>query len=135
MGSWREGPVQEDFPFYDDLFDYMNSPEGELSAEAYAAVTSALKHIDVDAQNRHILWDDGQRLSITESAQRLHADYPDYPLDLIESKVVTWLLSAFAPPTYTPEQMDELDRLTEAWTKDHERQVEMRQNDPRTPHS
>jgi hypothetical protein len=25
---------------------------------------------------------------------------------------------------YTPEQLDELDRLTEAWVKDHERQAE-----------
>jgi len=33
---------------------------------------------------------------------------------LIETPVIGWLEMEFAPPTYTPEQLDELDQLTEA---------------------
>ena len=43
-------------------------------------------------------------------------------MDLIETHVIGWLEMEFAPPTYTPDQLDELDQLTEAWVEDHERQ-------------
>jgi hypothetical protein len=53
----------------------------------------------------------------------------------IEEHVIEWLLSEFAPPTYTPEQFDELDRLTEAWVEDHKRQAKTPRNGSRTRHS
>jgi hypothetical protein len=41
----------------------------------------------------------------------------------------------FAPPDYSEEQLDELDRLTEKWIDDHERQAEAARKRVRTPHS
>jgi hypothetical protein len=125
----------EDNPFIEGLFDWMDSPEGQLSDEAREIVWMLLEKADVDARNRQIIWDDGKRRSITESAQHIHADYPDLPLELIESKVITWLEMDFAPETYTQEQLDKLDRLTEKWIKDHERQAKTGQKRGRTPHS
>jgi hypothetical protein len=61
--------------------------------------------------------------------------HPDYPLDLIEENVIDWLESEFAPPTYTPEQFDELDRLTEAWVQDHKRKAKAAEKRSRTRHS
>jgi hypothetical protein len=113
----------EDNPFIEGLFDWMDSPEGQLSDEAREIVWTLLEKADVDAKSRQIIWDDGKRRSITESAQHIHADYPDWPLELIESKVITWLEMDFAPETYSPEQLDELDRLTEKWIEGHERQA------------
>jgi len=54
---------------------------------------------------------------------------------LVNSMSSVWLEGEFAPPTYTPEQLDELDQLTEAWVKDHERQAEAAKTQPRTRHS
>jgi hypothetical protein len=54
---------------------------------------------------------------------------------VIEAHVIGWLEGEFAPPTYTPEQLDALDQLTEAWVKDHERQAEAATKRPRTRHS
>lgn len=63
----------------------MYSPEGELSADALELVSTALEKADVDAKRRKIVWGDGQRRSITECVQRIHAEHPDLPLALIET--------------------------------------------------
>lgn len=41
-------------------------------------------------------------------------------LDLIETKSLNWLLVDFAPETYSREQLDELDLLTEEREAGHE---------------
>jgi hypothetical protein len=82
--------------------DWMGSysEADEISLGALETVSSVLEKADVDAKRRRIIWADGQRLSITQSAERIYADHPDLPLDLIESKVVSWLEMEFAPETY-----------------------------------
>jgi hypothetical protein len=77
-----------------------------------------LEKADVDAKNRKIIWEDGQRLSITESVQRIHAKHPHLALELIEERLIGWLEMAFAPAGYSETQLDELDRLTEKWIED-----------------
>jgi hypothetical protein len=69
----------------------MNSPRGELSAEVSETVTIVLERADVDAKSRQIIWEDGKRLSISASAQRIHVEYPNFPMDLIETRVIGWL--------------------------------------------
>jgi hypothetical protein len=49
----------------------MNSPRGELSVEVSETVSIVLERADVDANNRQIIWEDGERLSISASAQRV----------------------------------------------------------------
>ena len=41
----------------------------------------------------------------------------------------------FAPPDYSEKQLDELDRLTEKWIADHERQAAAAGKPGRTPDS
>ena len=50
--------------------------------------------------------------------QHIHADYPDFPREIIESRLISWLEMDYAPENYSPEQFDELDRLTERWIDD-----------------
>ena len=113
----------------------MDSPEGERSGEALDTVWPLLEKAGMDAKHRKIIWEDGQRLSITESVQRIHAQHPDLPLELIETHLIGWLEMEFAPPTYSQKQLDELDRLTEKWIEDHERQAEAARKRGRTRHS
>jgi hypothetical protein len=91
--------------FIDDFLSYTSSPRGELSAEAREIVWALLERADVDAKRRQIIWEDGKRLSISASAQRIHDEHTDLPIDLIETHVICWLEMEFAPPTYTPEQL------------------------------
>ncbi len=135
MGKRQEQHPFEDNPFLEDFFDWMGSPEGELSGVVSDAVWMLLEKADVDAKNRKIIWEDGKGLSITESVQRIHADRPDFPLELIETHLIGWLEMEFAPPTYSQKQLDELDRLTEKWIEDHERQAETPPKRGRTRHS
>lgn len=67
----------EDIPFLQDFADWMGSPEGKLSGEVSDAVWRRLEKVDVDAKRRKLIWEDGKALSITESVQRIHAEYPD----------------------------------------------------------
>jgi hypothetical protein len=127
--------IEEDPSFIGDVLAYMNSPEGELFIEVGDTVSDVLERADVDAKERQIIWDNGERLSIAASAQRIGVEHPDYPLGVIEQNVIIWLESEFAPPAYTPEQLDELDQLTEAWIQDHKRQVKRAQKGSRTRHS
>lgn len=135
MGKQHEKHPFEDNAFLEGFLDWMDSPEGELSSEVRDTVWPLLEKADVDAKNRKIIWEDGEKLSITEFVQRIHAHYPDFPLELIETHVIGWLEMEFAPPTYSQKQLDELDGLTEKWIEDHERQASARQRPARTRHS
>ena len=119
MNKEYEGSVWENNPFIEGLFEYMDSPEGQLSDEVREVTWQLLEKVDVDAKKRQLIWEDGRRLSIDESVQRIHAQCPEYPVDLIESCLISWLEGEFAPKSYSLEQLEELDRLTEEWVDDH----------------
>ena len=135
MGKRQEKHSFEDNAFLDGFLDWMDSPEGELSGDVSDAVWAMLQKADVDAKRRKIIWEDGKRLSITESVQRIHADRTDFPPELIKEHVIAWLEVEFAPPHYSQKQLDELDRLTEKWIDDHQRQAEAARKRGRTRHS
>jgi hypothetical protein len=122
MNKKREESLFDNNPFIEGLMEYMNSPRGQLSDEVREVTWQILEEVDVDAADRKLIWDDGKRLSIDESVQRIHQEYPEYPVDLIEARVVSWLEMEFTPEVWTQDQMDELDRLTEAWVDDHNSQ-------------
>src|SRR5664279_5508082 len=73
--------------FLDGFLTYLDSPQGQRSVEVRETVWGLLETADVDAKNRQIIWDDGERLSISASALRIHEKYPDDPIDLIEAHV------------------------------------------------
>lgn len=136
MGKRREKHPFEDNPFLQGLLEWMDSPEGQQSTEALDALYEALEGAAVDAKARRIIWPDGQQLSLSESVERLHGARPDLALELIESKLISWLEMGFAPPSYSKEQLDELDRLTEKWVADYERsKPKPGRKRPRTRHS
>lgn len=121
MGTWRtKSPFEDDNPFIDGLVEWMDAPQGQQSIEALDLVFDALEHAGVDARQRKIVWADGKRLSIEQSAERIHAEHPGVPRDLIETHVLGWL-EGCAPESYSERQLEELDRLTEQWLDDYER--------------
>jgi hypothetical protein len=119
MNKKRKESLFENNAFIEGLMEHMSSPRGQLSDEVREVTWQILDEVDVDAADRKLIWDDGKRLSIDESVQRIHQEYPEYPVDLIEARVVSWLEMEFTPEVWTQDQMDELDRLTEEWVDDH----------------
>jgi hypothetical protein len=102
--------------FLDDFLEWTDSPEAQQSIEASDLVFDALGNAGVDARRRKIVWTDGKQLSIEQSAERIQAEHPDMPRDLIEIHVVGWLENC-APER----QLEELDRLIEPWLDEYER--------------
>lgn len=118
--GWHSGgSTFIDFP--EDFVDWMNCPDSDLIIQIIDAVSPSLAKVEVDANARQLIWDDGQRLSISQSVQRLHAACPQFPADKIEDHLITWLEGEYVPEHYSQEQMDEFDRLTGCWVDDHER--------------
>ena len=120
MGNWRTGDPEASGWFLDDLVEWMETPEGQQSVEARDLVFGALENAGVDARQRKIIWDDGQRLSIEQSVERIHAGCPDMPFDQIEMRVLGWLESC-APESCSERELGELDELIEPWLKNHRR--------------
>ena len=82
-------------------------------------------------RQRKFLWPDAKRLDLDQSVRRINQQYPDFPKDKIEEFLIYWIQELYVPEGYSESQMDELERLTEQWAKDHERQSTKR----RTRHS
>ena len=120
MGKRRAKHPFEDNPFIDGFLEWMDAPEGQQSIEALDLMFAALQRAGVYANQRKIAWADGKRLSIEQSAERIHAEHPGVARDLIETRVLGWLESC-APESCTERQLEELDRLIEPWLDDYER--------------
>jgi hypothetical protein len=120
MGKRRAESPFEDNPVIDGFLEWMDAPEGQQSIEALDLVFDALERAGVDARQRKIVWADGKRLSIEQSAERIHAGHPGVACDVIETHVLGWLESC-TPEAYSERQLEELDRLIEPWLDDYER--------------
>jgi hypothetical protein len=121
MTTRKKANPPEGNPFLDGFLDSMDSPDGELSLEVMDTVFALLEDVGVDAKARQLIWPDGQRLSIDESVQRIHAEYSQFLADRIEDRVISWLEMGYVPENYSEQQLDELESLTERWIKAHYR--------------
>lgn len=123
--GWSAGPYFfdpldiENNSSNDDDEGWINSPEGQCSTRAYDMVFGNLENADVDPKQRKIVWGDGKRLSIEQSAERIHAEHPDLPCNVLEFHVYGWL-KFFKPKSYSESQLEELGRLTEPWLRDYD---------------
>lgn len=120
MSNRREPGIFEDNPFIEDFLEWKVSPGGQLAGEVSDLVSATLEHASVDAGRRKIIWPDGKRLSREQSVQRIRAEYPDLPSDLIDTHLCSWLENC-VPEDFTESQLEELDRLVEPWLLTHER--------------
>jgi len=103
----------------DDFFAWLNSPEGQLSERALFEVMDSLENCFVDPSERVIVWDDGQRLSITQTARRIHLQ-SKLPLSQINSHVVGWLEMHYEPEGLNEQQMEQFEVRIDAWIQDHQ---------------
>ena len=81
----------------------------------HEALWSLLETLHVDAKKRQLIWPDGQRLNFDGSVQNILADYPQFPSQLIEFRLISWMEMDYVPENYSPKQLDQFDRLTERW--------------------
>lgn len=120
MGKRRQPEIIDDNPLSDDFLEWMVSPDGQAAGEVSGLVFATLENASVDAKRRKIIWADGKRLSIEQSAERIHAEHPDTPRELIELSLCSWF-GHRVPESSSERQINELDRLFEPWIRRRER--------------
>jgi len=117
MGKRRDLDIGDGNPLTEDFLEWMLSPEGQAAGEVSGLVFDTLENASVDAKRRKIIWTDGKRLSIAQSAERIHAEHPDRPLELIEISLCSWFEHR-APDPGSDRQ--KLDRLFGPWMRGRE---------------
>ena len=120
MGQRREPDIFDDNPLTGDFLEWMVSPDGQAAGEVSGLVFATLVNANVDAKGRKIIWPDGRRLSIEQSAERIHAEHPDRPRELIGISLRSWFEHR-APESGSERQINELGRLFGPWIRDRER--------------
>lgn len=110
----------------DDFFEWLTSQDGQLSEHALFEVMNSLENCFVEPSERVIVWNDGQRLSIAETARRIHSK-SSLPLSKIESHVIGWLELHYEPIGLNEQQMEQFDLMIDAWLHDHQ---DSRNDDP-----
>jgi len=93
----------------DEFFLYVSESE-----QALFDVLDALKGASVDAREQQIIWADGAKLSIEDTARKIHSA-SDAPLNLVQSHVVGWLEVIYEPEALNEDQMEEFEQLIELW--------------------
>ena len=128
MGKRREPDIFDDNPLIEDFLEWMVSPDGQAAGEVSGLVFATLENASVDAKRRKIIWTDGERLSIEQSAERIRAEHPDRPRELIEISLCSWFEHR-VPESGSEHQINELDRLFGPWIRDRERKSRAAKND------
>jgi len=116
MGKRRAPDILDDNTLTEDFLEWMISPEGQAAGEVSGLVFDTLENASVDARRRKIIWADGKRLSIEQSAERIQAEHPDRPRELIEISLCSWF-EHHVPEPGSDHQISELDRLFGPWIR------------------
>ena len=104
-----------------DIFDDLDSEEIQLAFEVQDVLQERLTQADVNPKAREIIWEDGQRLSLRDSIQRLALECPQYPFEMLERQLTVWL-EHFPPEYCSQAQLAEYEALSERWLDDYARE-------------
>jgi len=105
--------------FHEGFSLWLDSEEGQTSLEATDDVFVALEGADIDMEERRIIWPDGDRLTIDQTAQKIHDD-TGTDIDSIKSHIIGWLEMGFVPEGLDEEQMEIFEEKIDAWIDDFE---------------
>ena len=75
----------------DGFFQWLDSEDGQLCEQVLFEVMHSLEGCSVDPHQKVIAFDDGKRLSINETARRIH-NQSKLPLDKMALKQNLWVI-------------------------------------------
>jgi hypothetical protein len=91
----------------------------EIAAKAMDAVDEAFEGADLDLQAKKIIWNDGSRLTIEQSAQRISMQSGE-DLIAITNHIINWLTMDFVPKGLTQKQMDAFEDKVDEWVNSYD---------------
>jgi hypothetical protein len=104
--------------FFGGFLQWLDTEEGQISIEATDDVAAALQAADLDIQQRRIIWSDGKRLTIDQTAKRIHK-YTGTDLEAIKSHVIGWLEMGFEPKGLDETKMEHFETQIDEWIEDY----------------
>ncbi len=113
----RTQPPETDF--MEGFGQWLESEAGLQSLDAVDCVYSALDGASVDIVEKKIIWSDGQRLTIEQSAEKIHREM-DLCQDAIINHIIGWLQMGYVPEELDDEQMEMFESQINAWVEDFE---------------
>ena len=114
----KKNPIPPD-GLFDDFFDWLDSKDGQTSMQANDDVADALEGAELDVGNRKIIWKDGSRLTIEQTAKRIY-EMTGTDLPAITSHVIGWLEMDYIPQGLNEKQMEVFEAEIENWIREHE---------------
>ncbi len=106
-----------DFP--GNSHQFLDSEEDEKSMEALDAVGEVLHGADVAITERRIIWSDGERLSVDQTAERIHKQ-SGADLGRIKIHVIGWLEMGFVPNGLNEKEMELFEIQIGDWVDEYE---------------
>ena len=82
-------------------------------------VYSALDGASVDISEKRIIWSDGRRLTIEQSAERINSEM-NLCQHAIISHIIGWLQMEYVPEGLDDEQMEMFESHINAWVEEYE---------------
>jgi hypothetical protein len=122
MGKRAQSHPFENNPFVGGFPDEMDSAQGERYLEVSDTLAELLEDVQLDAQHRQFIWPDNKRLSLEQSVRHIRKQYPRFPAYTTADALISWVEQGYVPKGHSPEQLAELDRLTEQWVDDYDGQ-------------
>lgn len=108
-------PPPEVFEAAEVFLDWMKSEDGHASQEALDLVHESLEGADLDPKDRKIIWPDGSRRTVKETADRI-AKKSSLPLPKITGHVIGWLEMGWEPKKKLSEyQRGKIEEEIDAW--------------------
>jgi hypothetical protein len=124
MGKRARRHPSDDHSFLEDFSEWMGSPEGDQYREVSETLAELLENIQLDAQHRQFIWPDDKRRSLEQSVQHIRKQYPRFTANTIADALISWAEQGYVPKDLSQKELAELDRLTEQWVDEYERQRE-----------
>ena len=108
---------------YDDFFDRLESEAYEVASQAMDDVEMALDSASVDINNRKIIWADGERLSIDQSAIKISL-FSKVDIKILKYHIFLWLEMDFVPEDLNEKEMEIFEKQISLWINDYEAGIE-----------
>ncbi len=104
------------------FFKWLESENGQQSMEAVDYVFEALEGADLDITGRRIIWDDGQKLTIDQSVEKIHK-HTGINIESIRSHIIGWLELGYEPKGLDDEKMEQFESQIDAWIDEYEKSI------------
>ena len=108
---------------FEDFFGWVESDAGEFASQAVDDIQMALTGASIDLNNRKIVWTDGERLSIDQSATKIKS-ISTVDIKILKDHIVLWLEMDFVPENLNQKEMVIFEKKINQWIKDYKSGVQ-----------